>query len=169
MNRFQNYLGDIAHMTYSIELAKVSYSHPRLRNLGSLSLVQVREIVAPTVFRNSEADITDIDIGVRCGGGVVPTRVVRAVPNKFKHKERGRGLQILRHFGVGGRFPQNRSVVPANAPLEEVFDLNSVVFGDSVIRGKPVLPVQAAVLYSDGLSLRRSDEHTYELRSLRRN
>src|SRR3546814_13900165 len=46
---------------------------------------------------------------------------------------------------------------PANAPLEEVFDLNSVVFGDSVIRGKPVLPVKAAVLYSDGLSLREYD------------
>src|SRR3546814_293898 len=90
MNRFQNYLGDIAHMTDSSELAKGSYIHPRLRNLGSLSLVLVREIVAPTVFRNSEAEITDIEIGVRCGGGVVPTRVVRAVPNKFKHRSEER-------------------------------------------------------------------------------
>src|SRR3546814_6514154 len=41
MNRFQNYLGDIAHMTDTSDLAKGSYVHPRLRNLGSVSLLLV--------------------------------------------------------------------------------------------------------------------------------
>src|SRR3546814_20206658 len=109
MNRFQNYLGDIAHMTDSSELAKGSYIHPRLRNLGALSLVLVREIVAPTVFRNSEDEITDIAIVVRCAGGVVSTRVVRALPQKFNQKQRGCGTQILRTIG-------GRGVVRPNTP-----------------------------------------------------
>ena len=106
------------------------------------------------MFRNQEAEITDITVGQK--------QFVRAVPNKFKHKERAKGLQILRRFGTGGNYAQNRHAIPdtvgagkgaAKFPVSEAFDMNSFVFGDSVNQGGKVLPVKAAVLYSDGLSL----------------
>jgi CRISPR type I-D-associated protein Csc2 len=148
------YLGDIDHLTDE-SVGETVYVHPRLRNLGSVSVVTIREIVAPTVFRNAEAEITDIDIEVTKDGETAATRVIRAVPNKFKHRERGRGLQILRHFGAGGTFPQNRATASKDLSASQVFDLNSLVFGDSVTKGGKVFPVKAAVLYSDGLSLDR--------------
>jgi CRISPR type I-D-associated protein Csc2 len=111
--------------------------------------VLIREAIAPVVFRNSEEEITDIEINN------LNDVYVRAVPNKFKYTERGRGLQILRALGVGGRLPQNKTVISKGQKPSDAFDLNTLVFGDSAMnpRNNAVLPVRAAVNYSDGLSL----------------
>ncbi|WP_142846421.1 type I-D CRISPR-associated protein Cas7/Csc2 [Telmatospirillum sp. J64-1] len=143
--QLKKYLGSLDHLTDESSDGKKDYTHPKLRNLGVVSLVLVREIVAPAVFRNQEAEITDITVGGK--------RFVRAVPNKFKHRERANGLKLLRHFGTGGAYPQNRHAMPEKAKPSAAFDLNSLVFGDSVNQGNKVLPVKAAALYSDGLSL----------------
>jgi CRISPR-associated protein Csc2 len=149
IDQLKPFLGDIAHLTDESSDGKTTYIHPKLRNLGSVSLVLIREIIAPTVFRNLEAEITDITVGDR--------RFVRAVPNKFKHRERANGLKLLRHFGAGGSYPQNRHAMPDRDMPSSAFDLNSLVFGDSVNQGNKVLPVKAAALYSDGLSLEEYD------------
>jgi CRISPR-associated protein Csc2 len=150
VDQLQPFLGDIAHLTDESSDDKNAYIHPKLRNLGSVSVVLIREIIAPTVFRGQEAEITDINVCDR--------RVIRAVPNKFKHRERANGLKLLRHFGAGGSYPQNRHAMPEKAMPSSAFDLNSLVFGDSVTQGgTKVLPVKAAALYSDGLSLEEYD------------
>lgn len=146
IEQLKPFLGSLDHLFDESSDGKNTYIHPALRNLGSVSLVLVREIVAPTVFRNQEVEITDIIVCDR--------RHVRAVPNKFKYKERAAGLRILRHFGVGGAYPQNRHAMDDKDRPSDAFDLNSLVFGDSVNQGNKVLPVKAAGLYSDGLSLR---------------
>jgi CRISPR type I-D-associated protein Csc2 len=150
IEQLKPYLGSLDHLYDESSDGKTSYIHPALRNLGSVSLVLIREIVAPTVFRNQEAEITDIAIGDR--------HHVRAVPNKFKYKERANGLRLLRHYGVGGAYPQNRHAMNEKDKPSTAFDLNSLVFGDSVNQGSKVLPVKAAELYSDGLSLRPYEE-----------
>jgi CRISPR-associated protein Csc2 len=133
----------------SVGSKEETYFHPGLKNLGSVSIVLIREVIAPTVFRNAEEEITDIEIGEET--------YVRAVPNKFKYPEKSRSLQILRAFGVGGTMPQNKLALKEKQPASEAFDLNSLVFGDSTVRklsGKTVvLPVKAAVNYSDALSV----------------
>jgi CRISPR-associated protein Csc2 len=145
MQRFTQFLGDIDNLAKTSAGNTKEYIHPRLKNLGSVSLVLIREAIAPVVFKNFEQEITDIE--VETGGELY----VRAVPNKFKYPERGRGLQILRAFKAGGNQPQNQTVLIQSKP-GLTFDLNSFVFGDSV--QKPdVLPVKAAVNYSDGLSV----------------
>jgi CRISPR-associated protein Csc2 len=149
VDQLKPFLGDITHLTDESSDGKTTYIHPKLRNLGSVSLVLIREIIAPTVFRNQEAEITDIAVGDR--------RLIRAVPNKFKHRERANGLKLLRHFGAGGSYPQNRHAMPDKDMPSSAFDLNSLVFGDSVNQGNKVLPVKAAALYSDGLSLEEYD------------
>jgi CRISPR-associated protein Csc2 len=140
------FLGSLHNLTGQSSDGKNDYIHPALRNLGSVSIVTIREIVAPAIFRNSEQEITSILLSSG-------EQVVRAVPLKFKHRERGTGLRILRRYAAGGAYPQNRNAVAEKKPLPEVFDMNSLVFGDSVNRGNQVLPVKAAVNYSDGLSL----------------
>lgn len=122
------------------------YIMPTRRNAGHVAIVLVREIVAPAVFRNAEEEVTDIEDGA----GV---RRVRATPSKFKFGERGRGLLVLRAFGVGGRMPQNRTAVGSLMPVRDALDLNTLVFGDSTMHGNRVLPVKAAVQYSDALSV----------------
>ena len=139
------YLGDIDEMTARTGGGADEYVHPRLKHLGSVVAVVLRETVAPAAIRNSEAEVTEIL-------DLEGTRRVRAVANKFKYGERSRGLQILRHFGVGGTMPQNRTEVPNDGKPSSVFDLNTVVFGDSANHGNRVLPVRAAGLYSDALS-----------------
>jgi CRISPR-associated protein Csc2 len=150
IERLKPFLGSLDHLYDESSDGKSTYIHPALRNLGSVSLVLIREIVAPTVFRNQEAEITDIAIADR--------RHVRAVPNKFKYKERANGLRLLRHYGAGGAYPQNRHAMNEKDKPSTAFDLNSLVFGDSVNQGNKVLPVKAAELYSDGLSLRPYEE-----------
>lgn len=146
MQRFNAYLGHIDQLTQESTDGKSTYIHPTLKNLGVVNLVLVREAIAPVVFRNAEQEITDIDIGGEA--------YVRAVPNKFKYPEKGRGLQLLRAYQVGGRLPQNKTFLTEKQRVSEAFDLNTLVFGDSTTQGNRVLPVKAAVGYSDGLSLK---------------
>jgi len=122
------------------------YFHPKRKNLGTVSFVLLREAIAPVVFRNAEQEITDIEFG--------NDTYIRAVPNKFKYPERARGLQVLRAMAAGGRWPQNKTAVPKGGKPSDAFDLNTLVFGDSANHDNRVLPVRAAVNYSDGLSLR---------------
>ena len=126
---------------------KNTYMMPSRRNAGHVAIVLIREIVAPTVFRNAEEEITDVVDHDK-------TRRVRAVPAKFKFGERGRGLMVLRALGVGGRFPQNRTAIGPSMKVGEAFDLNTLVFGDSAMQSTRVLPVKAAVQYSDALSIK---------------
>lgn len=124
---------------------KASYAQPALKHLGAVTLVVLRRVVAPASFRNAEAEVTDIDDA--------GTRRVRAVANKFKFGERARGLQVLRHFGAGGASPQNKTAFRARERPSAKFDLNTFVFGDSANHGNKVLPVKAATLYSDAISV----------------
>ncbi|OAD21592.1 CRISPR-associated protein Csc2, partial [Candidatus Thiomargarita nelsonii] len=98
MDRFNPFLGNIDTLFTTTQGEKKEYVQPRLKNLGSVSIVLIREAIAPVVFRNSEEEITDIEISIGDNSNVY----VRAVPNKFKYPERGRGLQILRLFKAGG-------------------------------------------------------------------
>lgn len=147
MENLNTYLASIDGLVTESQGDKKVYIHPKLKNLGCVSLVVIREAIAPVVFRNSEAEITDIDW--------LDDVYVRAVPNKFKYPEKGRGLQILRALGVGGRLPQNKTVIAKGQNPSDAFDLNTLVFGDSAMKPKnnSVLPVRAAVNYSDALSL----------------
>lgn len=121
------------------------YIMPSRRNAGHITVLLIREITAPAVFKNAEQEVTDIEDLQR-------VRRVRATPNKFKFGERGRGLLVLRTWGLGGRSPQNRTAVGRHMAVRDAFDLNTLVFGDSAMHGTKVLPVKAAVQYSDALS-----------------
>lgn len=145
MKRFSQYLGNIEDLTEESAGDKKDYIHPARKNIGCVTLVVIREAIAPVVFRNAESEITDIEIGNETH--------IRAVPNKFKYPERGRGLQILRAYGVGGRLPQNRTVLKKGQNPSEAYDMNTLVFGDSCVQENRVLSVRTAVNYSDGLSL----------------
>jgi len=149
MDRLNPFLGNIDELFKTSEGEKREYVHPALKNLGSVSLVLIREVIAPVVFRNSEEEITDIEINF----GTESDAYVRAVPNKFKYPERGRGLQILRLFKAGGNMPQNKTILTVKMKPSQGFDLNSLVFGDSTVWNNNVLPVKAAVNYSDALSV----------------
>lgn len=146
IDKFMPYLndGDLVEEVVATN-GKDAYVMPARRNAGHVAIVLVREITAPTVFRNAEEEITDIED--RDG-----VRRVRATASKFKFGERGRGLLILRTWNVGGRMPQNRTAVGDRMPIRDAFDLNTLVFGDSAMWGTRVLPVKAAVQYSDALS-----------------
>lgn len=146
MNQFVPYLADINQLVeHSTADDKNRYIHPKRKNLGCLNVVIIREAIAPVVFRNLEQEITDIEIDNNVH--------VRGVPNKFKYPERGRGLQILRAYGVGGRLPQNKTVLLKGQKPSDAYDLNTLVFGDSANQENRILPVRSAVNYSDCLSL----------------
>ena len=146
LERFNPYLndGDLAEEVIAAN-GKDTYVMPSRRNAGHVAIALIREIVAPAVFRNAEEEVTDIED--RDG-----IRRVRATPGKFKFGERGRGLLVLRAWNVGGRLPQNRTAVGDRMPVRDALDLNTLVFGDSAMWGTRVLPVKAAVQYSDALS-----------------
>ena len=146
IDRFRPYLndGDLIEEVVSAN-GKDTYLMPARRNAGHVAVAIIREVTAPTVFRNAEEEITDIED--RDG-----VRRVRATPSKFKFGERGRGLLVLRAWNVGGRLPQNRTAVGDRMPVREALDLNTLIFGDSAMWGTRVLPVKAAVQYSDALS-----------------
>ena len=145
MTNVEPFLGNLDSLTTTTQGAKKEYVMPALKNLGSVTIPLVREVISPTTFRNEQSEITDID-----AGGV---RRVRAVANKFKYGERQRGLQVLRFFGAGGACPQNRTELPKGKTAGSVFDLNTIVFGDSTDASGKVLPVKAAALYSDAVSI----------------
>ena len=148
LDRLKPYLND-GDLLEEIVAAngKDAYMMPARRNAGHIAVALIREAIAPTVFRNAEEEITDF-------ADHEETRRVRAVPAKFKFGERGRGLMVLRAFGVGGRLPQNRTAAGPRMEIGKAFDLNTFVFGDSAMHGTRVLPVKAAVQYSDALSVR---------------
>ena len=145
MTAIEPFLGRLDALTSIAQGAKGEYTMPALKNLGSVTFPMIREVIAPAVFRNEQAEITDIE-----AKGV---RRVRAVANKFKYGERQRGLQVLRFFNAGGACPQNRTELPKDKTAGAVFDLNTVVFGDSTDAANKVLPVKASALYSDAVSL----------------
>ena len=146
LDKFKPYLndGDLVEEVLAAN-GRNTYVMPSRRNAGHVAIALVRETVAPTVFRNAEEEITDIED--RDG-----VRRVRATPSKFKFGERGRGLLVLRAWNVGGRLPQNRTAVGEAMPVGKALDLNTLVFGDSALWGTRVLPVKATVQYSDALS-----------------
>lgn len=146
IDKFEPYLNDGALVEEIVAAnGKDTYLMPTRRNAGHVAIALIREVVAPTVFRNAEEEITDIED--RDG-----VRRVRATPSKFKFGERGRGLLVLRAWNVGGRLPQNRTAVGDRMPIRDALDLNTLVFGDSAMLGTRVLPVKATVQYSDALS-----------------
>jgi hypothetical protein len=146
MERMNDYLPQLSDLLEESQGDKAAYLHPKRKNLGSVSVVLLREAIAPLVIRNAEQEITDIEFS--------DETYVRAVPNKFKYPERGRALQILRAMKAGGRYPQNRTAIPKAGKPSDSYDLNTLVFGDSANHDSKVLPVRAAVNYSDALSLR---------------
>ncbi|WP_295541165.1 type I-D CRISPR-associated protein Csc2 [uncultured Thiohalocapsa sp.] len=146
MESLNDYLPRLDQLLEESQGDKDSYLHPKRKNLGCVAVVLLREVIAPLVIRNAEQEITDIEFH--------QDTWVRAIPNKFKYPERGRGLQILRAMNAGGRYPQNRTAIPKGSKASEAFDLNTLVFGDSANHDSKVLPVRAAVNYSDALSLR---------------
>lgn len=147
MERFSEYLGNIDNLlqTSITSDGKGTYIHPALKNSGVVSLVVIRKAIGPVMIRNSEEEITDIEFN--------NATYIRAVPNKFKYPEKGRGLQILRALGAGGRLPQNKLALGSQQKPSDAFDMNSLVFGDSTTHNSRVLPIKSAVSYSDGLSL----------------
>lgn len=146
--KFGDYLGNInTLLSESIGAdGKTAYIHPALKNSGVVTLVVVRKAIGPVMIRNAEEEITDIEFN--------GDTYVRAVPNKFKYPEKGRGLQILRAFNAGGRLPQNKIALGAKQKPSDAFDMNTLVFGDSTTHNNRVLPVKSAVSYSDALSLK---------------
>lgn len=153
MSEFEQYLGNIddlfdASFGEKANTKDKEYIHPKLKNLGAVSLVVVREVIAPFVVRNFEEGITDIELGEN------REPYVRAVPNKFKYPERGRGLQLLRLFQCGGTMPQNKTQ-PCHSKQkpEEFYDLNTLVFGDSTVQDGRILSVKAGINYSDAISV----------------
>ncbi|TXH60123.1 MAG: type I-D CRISPR-associated protein Cas7/Csc2 [Thiothrix sp.] len=151
MQVLQAYLANIDQLTATSHIDdKKTYIHPKLKNLACVSIVLIREAIAPVVFRNAEQEITDIE----CSDNLY----VRAVPNKFKYIERGRGLQILRALGVGGKQAQNKTVLYKGQKVSDAFDLNTLVFGDSANYENRVLPVRSAINYSDALSIKPKEQ-----------
>lgn len=151
MQVLKPYLGSIDQLTATSHSdEKKTYIHPKLKNLGCVSLVLIREAIAPVVFRNAEQEITDIEW--------LDDLYIRAVPNKFKYIERGRGLQILRALGIGGKQAQNKTVLYKGQKISDAFDLNTLVFGDSANFENRVLPVRSAVNYSDALSIKPKEQ-----------
>lgn len=139
------FLNDVDSLLSTAQGKDKTYAQPALKNLGSITIVLMREVISPASFRNADAEITDIEVAGR--------RHVRAVANKFKFGERARGLQVLRLFGAGGTLAQNRTIFRKNEKPGDHFDMNTFVFGDSANSEKAVLPVKAAAQYSDAISL----------------
>lgn len=144
-NILSSYFNDINTLVNNAGYGKDKYIEPALKNLGSVCIPIVREIIAPAVFRNGDPEITDI--------GIANERRVRAIANKFKYGERSRGLQILRAVNAGGVQAQNKTIIEDKSQASTAFDLNTVVFGDSANRAKQVLPVKASAQYSDAISI----------------
>ena len=82
IDRLKPYLndGDLIEEVVAAN-GKDTYLMPARRNAGHIAIAIIREITAPTVFRNAEEEITDIED--RDG-----VRRVRATPSKFKFGER---------------------------------------------------------------------------------
>lgn len=152
-NRFSPFMGTMQSLSSTqpnSDPNKADYIVPALKNLGTVTIPVLREIIAPASLRNEDNTITDID-----HNGTVR---VRAVANKFKFGERARGLQVLRHFQAGGVCAQNKTELAKGQTPGDVFDINTILFGDSTDAESKVLPIKAAVSYSDAISLQEYSE-----------
>ncbi|MCY0908736.1 MAG: type I-D CRISPR-associated protein Cas7/Csc2, partial [Sulfobacillus thermotolerans] len=136
-------------MTVEYTLAEKPYMIPTLPQAQVIVLPVVREVVAPMIIRNNDAEsITDIVM--------VGERRIRMIASKTKSVEKRRGAMILRALQLGGYAAANKHFIneKAHQRPSSVFDLNAVVFGDSAKgNGKAIYPVHAAVLYSDAISV----------------
>lgn len=136
------------------ELSDSPYDIPTLPEAQCIALPLIRETIAPILVRNNDADeITDMVFD--------KINRVRIIASKTKGVERRRGAQILRSLSMGGWTAANKAAVPKGKKPSEVFDLNSLVFGDSgmIDDGKKyVAPIHAAVLYSDAISIQPKRE-----------
>ena len=67
IDQFKQYLnnGDLVEDVIASN-GKDAYVMPARRNAGHLAIALIREIVAPTVFRNAEEEVTDIEDRGRC-------------------------------------------------------------------------------------------------------
>lgn len=120
---------------------------PRLPQSQCIVLPLVRTSIAPMLIRNNDAELTtDLFLAGQ--------NRIRMIASKTKGVERRRGAQILRMLGIGGFAAANKAFKAKNKPMSTIFDLNTVLFGDSA-KGteKAIYPVHAAVLYSDAISV----------------
>ena len=145
MKQLKPFLGDIDTMLTTMGEGGNPYVQPALKNLGVVNLVLVRELIAPASFRNGDAEVTDIEYKGKVH--------VRAVANKFKYGERSEGLRVLRALNAGGKLPQNRTAFGDKDAPGDFYDLNTIVFGDSAMKGKRPLASKAGMTYSDAISV----------------
>ena len=136
-------------MNWSVKAIKMEgvqelYRHPANKNAGMVNLALIREAITPVVFQNSEEEITDIDW--------LDDAYIRAVPNKFKYTERGRDANSSLYRNRWKQ-SQNKTVLKKDQKPADVFDLNTLCFGDST-NHDTVLSIKAGFNYSDALSLR---------------
>ena len=133
-------------------LEKADFDIPILPEAQCIVIPVVREVVAPILIRNNDADmVTDM----RAAGKLR----VRMIASKTKGVERRRGSQILRSIGLGGWTAANKAYIKRGASAGDIFDLNTFVFGDSANGdANAIYPVHAAVLYSDALSIQGLEE-----------
>jgi len=143
-------------LTMEYSLAEKPYRMPVLPQAQVIVLPLVREVVAPMLVRNNDPDsITDIIM--------VGERRVRMIASKTKSVEKRRGAMILRALQLGGNGAANKFFINEknHQRPSTVFDLNSVVFGDSAKgNGKAIYPVHAAALYSDAISVQPAAAQT---------
>lgn len=131
--------------TQSISVESGPCTIPVLPQAQCIVIPVLREVVSPINIRNDDPRaITELFYK--------GTTRARAIATKFKSIEKRRGAQLLRSIGLGGKYPANKAYFSDSTKAGEVLDLNSFVFGESSMREKAVIPVHAAVLYSDGIS-----------------
>ncbi len=148
MSTFQDLIATLpTELVVTNELAKEAFEMPRLPQAQCIVLPLLRETIAPILIRNNDPEMTtDMQ--------VAGANRIRMIASKTKGVERRRGAQVLRFLGLGGYAPANKAYRPSNKAMSEVFDLNTLVFGDSAKGSeKAIYPVHAAVLYSDALSV----------------
>ena len=126
---------------------KEVYEIPRLPHAQCIVIPLIRETIAPILVRNNDAELTT---EMHLAG----SNRIRMIASKTKGVERRRGAQILRMLNLGGFAPANKAFKPKHKPMSAVFDLNTLIFGDSANgTQKAIYPVHAAVLYSDAISV----------------
>ena len=59
------FLGDIDALLSVAGEGKDSYAQPALKNLGSVCLMLVREVISPASFRNADPEVTDVQVAGR--------------------------------------------------------------------------------------------------------
>lgn len=132
-------------------LLKEETTIPKLPEAQVIVIPLVREVIAPMLIRNNDADdITDMALAGK-------NRVLM-IASKTKGVERRNGARILRTLGVGGRYPTNKNYIRDEEDIREKYDLNTYVFGDSAMLKDKICSVHAAVLYSDAVSLQSRAE-----------